>query len=53
VIDALLSILALAGFVAFLLVLGWWVREPDLLVVLALGAAFAAYDFWRAHRTRP
>lgn len=49
-IDAILSILALAGFVAFLSILGWWVREPDLIVVLASGAVMAAWDFWRAWR---
>jgi hypothetical protein len=51
--DAILSIVALAGFVAFLLILALWVREPDLIVVIAIGIAMAAYDFWRAYRTRP
>ncbi len=50
--DAILSIIALAGFVAFLFILGWWVLEPDLIVVLAIGVVMAAYDFWRAHRQR-
>jgi hypothetical protein len=49
--DAILSIVALAGFVAFLFVLGWWVREPDLIVVLGIGVVLAAYDFWRAYRS--
>jgi hypothetical protein len=49
-IDAILSAVALAGFVAFLFILGFWVREPDLIVVLAIGAAMAAYDFWLAFR---
>jgi hypothetical protein len=48
--DLILSIVALAGFVAFLFILGWWVREPDLLVVLAIGVALATYDFWRSYR---
>jgi hypothetical protein len=48
-VDAILSILALAGFVAFLFILGWWVREPDLIVVIAIGVAMASYDFWRAY----
>lgn len=48
--DAILSVLALAGFIAFLFILGWWVREPDLIVVLIIGAVLAAYDFWRAWR---
>ncbi len=50
-IDAILSLVALAGFAAFLFVLGWWVREPDLIIVLAIGVALAAYDFWRAYRS--
>lgn len=50
-IDAILSAIALAGFVAFLFILGFWVREPDLIVVLLIGAAMAAYDFWRAFRS--
>lgn len=49
-IDALLSLLALSGFAAFLLILALWVREPDLIVVLAVGMGMAAYDFWRAFR---
>lgn len=49
-IDALLSVVALAGFIALLAILGWWVREPDLIVVLIIGVAMAAYDFWRAFR---
>ena len=49
-IDALLSLLALAGFVAFLFILGAWVTQPDLTVILAIGVVMAAYDFWRAFR---
>lgn len=49
-INAILSVLALAGFIAFLFILGWWVREPDLIIVLIIGAVMAAYDFWRAWR---
>lgn len=52
-IDAILSIVALAGFAAFLFILGWWVREPDLIVFLAIGVLMAAYDFWRTYRSRP
>ena len=45
-IDAILSMVALAGFVAFLFILGWWVRQPDMTVILGIGVALAAYDFW-------
>lgn len=48
--DALLSLVALLGFIAFLLILALWVRQTDLIVVLAIGVALATYDFWRAFR---
>ena len=48
--DAILSLLALAGFTAFLFILGYWVGEPDLIAFLAIGVGLAAYDFWRAWR---
>lgn len=50
-IDAILSLLALLGFAAFLFILAVWVRQPDLIAVIAIGVAMAAYDFWRAFRT--
>ena len=48
--DAILSILALAGFAAFLFILGYWVAEPALITFLVLGFVLAAYDFWRAFK---
>jgi hypothetical protein len=48
--DAFLSGLALATFVVFLGITAWFVREPDLIVVLAFGGLCAAYDFWRSFR---
>lgn len=48
--DAILSLLALAGFLAFLFILGYWVRQPDLIVVLVIGGGLAAYDFWVSFR---
>lgn len=48
--DTILSILALAGFVAFLFILAFWVRETDLIIIIAIGVAMAAYDFWCAWR---
>ena len=50
VFNAFLSALALAGFVLFLGIIAWFVREPDLIIILALGVLGAAYDFWRAFR---
>lgn len=43
--DIILRIAALAAFVASLAVLVIFVPEPDLVVVLALVAAMAIYDF--------
>jgi hypothetical protein len=45
--DKIISVIALAGFGLFLGVLGYWVRHIDLMVVLALGFALCAYDFYR------
>jgi hypothetical protein len=46
-VDRILSVLALAGFAAFLFILAWWVREIDLAIVIVVGVAMAAYDLWR------
>lgn len=51
-LDAILSILALAALVFFLGIIAWFVREPVLIIVLMLGVAGAAYDFWTSFRSR-
>lgn len=51
-LDAILSILALAALVLFLSVIAWFVREPALIAILSLGIAGAAYDFWTSFRSR-
>lgn len=45
--NAILSILALASFILFVGIVAWFVREPDLIVILSIGVLCAAYDFWR------
>jgi len=50
-LDAIVSFLALASFAAFLAVIGWFVREPDLTAVFIFGIVLAAYDFWRSFRS--
>lgn len=49
-LDAILSFLALLGFALFLGVVAWFVREPDLIILMAVGFVAATYDFWRAFR---
>jgi hypothetical protein len=49
-LDVILSVLALAGLTFFLAIVGWFVREPDLIAFFILGVALAAYDFWRSFR---
>lgn len=44
-LDTVLKLLALAGFVATLAVLAIYVPSVDLLAVLAVVFAMAAYDF--------
>jgi hypothetical protein len=45
--NAFLSVLALASFTFFLGIVAWFVREPDLIIVLSIGVVGAAFDFWR------
>ncbi|MBZ8131932.1 hypothetical protein [Afifella sp. IM 167] len=44
--DRIIAFLALACFAAFLFIVAWWVREPDLILVLLVVVAMIAYDFW-------
>ena len=44
-LNTVIKILALAGFVASLAVLAIYVPEPDLTIVLVIVAAMAIYDF--------
>jgi NADH:ubiquinone oxidoreductase subunit K len=46
--NAILSILALASFAFFLGIIAWFVRQPDLIVLLAFGLVLAAVDFLRS-----
>jgi len=44
--DRIIAFFALAGFSVFLFIIAWWVREPDLIIVLAVVVAMIVYDFW-------
>ena len=46
-IDKLLAVLSMALFVAFLGILIWWVKEPDLIIVVVIVTVMAAIDFWK------
>ncbi|MGE0847078.1 MAG: hypothetical protein AB7L41_12485 [Flavobacteriaceae bacterium] len=41
-----LALLALFTFAAFICILLWFVRQPDLAFACILGLALASYDFW-------
>ena len=45
-LDTILKVLALGGFLATLLVLAIWVPSGDLVTVIVIVVAFAAYDFF-------
>ncbi|MBU2533259.1 MAG: hypothetical protein KKB37_11000 [Alphaproteobacteria bacterium] len=45
--DRILAVLALAGLFVFLGVIAWWVKEIDLVIVLALGGGLGLFDFSR------
>jgi NADH:ubiquinone oxidoreductase subunit K len=46
--NAILSILALASFAFYLGIIAWFVRQPDLIILLAFGLVLAAVDFLRS-----
>jgi hypothetical protein len=46
--NAILSILALASLAFYLIIIAWWVRQPDLVILLAFGFVLAAIDFVRS-----
>ncbi len=44
--DRIIAFVALASFALFLFIIAYWVREPDLIIVLVAVVAMIAYDFW-------
>jgi hypothetical protein len=50
-LERLLTTVALAVLCAFLGILIWKVPSPDLIVVVAVTALLAAFDFFRPRRT--
>jgi len=44
-LDTILKLLALAGFLASLAVLAIWISSGDLVTVIVIVVAFAVYDF--------
>ena len=51
--ERIVALAALAGFVLFVGVLIWFVREMDLLIVIIIGVALAGYDFFRTLTKKP
>lgn len=45
--DKILALLAMTVFAIFTGIVIWWVREPDLIIIVVAVVAMAAYDFWK------
>ena len=45
--ENIVAIAALIGFVIFVGVLVWFVREVDLIIVVLIGVTLASYDFFK------
>ncbi|MCF3935913.1 hypothetical protein L1787_21215 [Acuticoccus sp. M5D2P5] len=45
-LDWILSVIGLAGFIAFVGVIASFVPERDLLIVIGIAVAMAVFDFW-------
>lgn len=48
--DKILAALSIASFLLFLGVIVWFVREPDLIIVILIVTGLAIFDFWRESR---
>ena len=48
--DPVLAALAMVGLVAFVGVVGWFVAEPDLIIVFLIGCGLAVFDFVKTAR---
>jgi len=46
-LNKAMALFALATFAVFIIILLWFVRQPDLAVAILIGLALATYDFWR------
>jgi hypothetical protein len=51
-IDKIMAVLALATMIASLVVVAVFVPDIDLIIVIALVALLAIYDFWQTFRAR-
>ena len=49
--DKIMAVLALATMIAFLGVVAWFVPDIDLIIVIAVVALLAIYDFWQTFHT--
>ena len=45
--DKSLVVLAMIGLITFNSVVLWFVREPDLIIVVSVVLCLACYDFWQ------
>jgi uncharacterized membrane protein YccC len=45
-LDWILSIIGIAGFATFLVIVASFVPEPALITVIVVTIAMAAFDFW-------
>jgi hypothetical protein len=43
--DKILALVSIACVAVFLGILVWWVREPDLIIVVVIVTAMACFDF--------
>ena len=50
--EKIVALAALIGFVVFVGVLVWFVREVDLVLVVLIGVVLASYDFFKTLLTK-
>jgi len=52
-LDKLLATLSMAGLILFLGIIIWFVREPDLFLVIVIPVAIAIYCVWNSFTEKP
>jgi hypothetical protein len=50
--EKFISLLAIALLVGFFGIIGWWIWEIDLIIVLAFATGLAIYDFFFHNRSK-
>lgn len=52
-LDKLLASISMIALILFLGIIIWFVREPDLTLIIVIPVGIAIYGVWTSFRTKP